>query len=120
MNRHCLLLSLLFATAASAQAPAGNAGFLERHDRDGDGKISLEEFAGYTGEAFGRYDRDRNGVLSADEAPKALKTTGDLDADQFNQKMAEFFLAHDANGDRLLDAGELAAARRSITISAEE
>ena len=56
--------------------PAGNlpngrpsaAQWIQRLDRDGDGKVSREEFDG-PGNHFDEFDKDGDGSLSADEAP---------------------------------------------------
>ncbi len=47
----------------------GRGGFIQRLDKDGDGKVSRSEFDG-PGAHFGQMDRDRDGYLSADEAPQ--------------------------------------------------
>lgn len=44
-------------------------GFVERLDRDGDGRVSKYEFDGPP-HAFDRADRDRDGYLTEDEAPR--------------------------------------------------
>lgn len=49
--------------------PAGGGrDFVERLDRDGDGKVSREEFDGPS-EHFGDFDRNGDGYLTEDEAP---------------------------------------------------
>jgi ribonuclease BN (tRNA processing enzyme) len=47
---------------------AGGSRFIRRLDRDGDGRVSREEFDG-PARAFGRLDRNGDGYLDADEAP---------------------------------------------------
>jgi hypothetical protein len=49
--------------------PSGGRGFVERLDRDGDGKVSRSEFDGPK-DRFGFHDRNNDGYLSEDEAPK--------------------------------------------------
>lgn len=44
-------------------------GFLARLDADGDGKVSRQEFDGPP-EHFADFDRNRDGFVAADEAPK--------------------------------------------------
>lgn len=46
----------------------GRQNFIDRLDRDGDGKISRQEFDG-PAEHFDRFDRNNDGYISADEAP---------------------------------------------------
>ncbi len=43
-------------------------GFVKRLDRNGDGRVSRQEFDG-PADAFDRHDRNRDGYLSEDEAP---------------------------------------------------
>lgn len=50
------------------QMPGGGAGWVQRLDRDGDGKVSASEFDG-PAQGFTRFDRNRDGYISADEAP---------------------------------------------------
>jgi hypothetical protein len=47
----------------------GGEGFVRRLDRDGDGKVSPEEFDGPV-HHFRRLDRDGDGFLTEDEAPR--------------------------------------------------
>ena len=49
------------------------SGFVDRLDRDGDGKVSREEFRGPS-RAFDRNDRDGDGFLSEDEAPQRRRS----------------------------------------------
>lgn len=49
--------------------PRGRGGFVQRLDRDGDGKVSKNEFDG-PAHHFRKLDRDGDGFLSEDEAPK--------------------------------------------------
>ncbi|MDP7033218.1 MAG: sulfatase-like hydrolase/transferase [Planctomycetota bacterium] len=51
-----------------AQATSRKQGFAGRFDKDGDGKISREEFSG-PARRFDRLDKNRDGVLSGDEIP---------------------------------------------------
>ncbi len=53
----------------SGGAPSPQEGFIGRLDKDGDGKVSRQEFDGPP-EAFDRLDRNHDGFLSADEAPQ--------------------------------------------------
>ncbi len=47
----------------------GRGGFVTRLDRDGDGKVSKDEFDGPS-QHFSRFDKNGDGYLSDDEAPK--------------------------------------------------
>ncbi len=44
-------------------------GFVERLDRNGDGKISKSEFDGPS-HHFSKFDKNNNGYITEDEAPK--------------------------------------------------
>lgn len=48
--------------------PAGKGGFMQREDRNGDGKVSKEEFRG-PGNHFKEFDKNSDGYITADEAP---------------------------------------------------
>jgi len=50
------------------RAPSGDD-FVSRLDKDGDGKVSKQEFDG-PGDHFQRFDKNRDGYLSSDEAPQ--------------------------------------------------
>jgi len=50
-------------------------GFVERLDRDGDGQVSRSEFDGPK-DRFGFHDKNNNGYLSEDEAPKGPPPRG--------------------------------------------
>jgi hypothetical protein len=55
-----------------AEGPAGRDSqhpFMRREDRDGDGKVSRDEFRGPP-DHFDRFDRNKDGYLTEDEAPK--------------------------------------------------
>ncbi len=58
---------------ASAQSPSPDrpqgGGFVERLDRDGDGRVSADEFDG-PAEHFSDLDKDGDGHLSENEAPQ--------------------------------------------------
>ncbi len=66
----CLVLvpCTLAAQSKSRDRPQGG-GFVERLDRDGDGRVSQDEFDG-PAEHFSDFDQDGDGYLSEDEAPK--------------------------------------------------
>ncbi len=68
---------------AGRTRPAGGAGeggakrgFVAHLDKDGDGKVSRQEFDGPP-PAFGRLDRNRDGFLSEDEAPQGPPPGGE-------------------------------------------
>ncbi len=55
--------------------PPGRAGFVERLDRNGDGKVSRSEFDGPRNR-FNDHDRNRDGYLTEDEAPQGPPPRG--------------------------------------------
>ena len=57
------------------RSPSGRRGFVERLDRNGDGKISKSEFDGPK-DRFGYHDRNNDGYLTEDEAPKGPPPRG--------------------------------------------
>jgi hypothetical protein len=95
--------------AALAQVQA-SADYLMRMDSDRDGRVSLVEYQGWLGYAFGRMDRNGDGVLDADELPGGRGTPVSLAAHR--EALAETFARQDRNRDGALDARELAAPPR--------
>ncbi len=66
----CLVLVPCTVTAQSSSRDRPQGGsFVERLDRDGDGRVSQDEFDG-PAEHFSDFDQDGDGYLSEDEAPK--------------------------------------------------
>ena len=57
--------------------PRGRAGgdFIGQFDTNNDGRVSREEFSG-PDQAFKRFDRDNDGYIDADEAPKGPPPSG--------------------------------------------
>ncbi|MBA3487469.1 MAG: hypothetical protein H0T88_09845, partial [Lysobacter sp.] len=95
------LLSVLPPAAAQVR---GSGEYLQRMDRDGDGKVSLPEYQAWMGYAFERMDRDRDGVLTAAELPGGRGRAVSLSAHR--QALAAAFGRQDGNGDGFLDARE--------------
>jgi hypothetical protein len=64
------------APAGPRSQAAGGAGFMDREDRNGDGRVTLSEFRGPSdlsdvdkAKIFDRLDKNGDGVITADEAP---------------------------------------------------
>ncbi len=57
------------AETENKKIPRGKGSFVQRLDKDNDGKVSKSEFDGPK-DAFGRLDKNHDGFLSEDEAPK--------------------------------------------------
>jgi hypothetical protein len=63
-------------TVGTSNPPAGGGGFVERLDRDGDGKVSRSEFDG-PADRFDFHDSNHDGYLTEDEAPTGPPPEGD-------------------------------------------
>lgn len=100
------LLAAALALPAAAQL-RGSGDYLQRMDRDGDGRVSLAEYQAWMGYAFERMDRDGDGVLTAAELPGGRGRTVSLA--QHREALAAAFARQDRNRDGVLDARELAA-----------
>lgn len=102
--------TLAVAPPANAAPPATSAGYLERMDSDGDGRVSLAEYLDWMGHAFRGMDRNGDGVLTADELPGGRGAP--LRLEQHRARLAATFARQDVDGDGYLDARELAAPPR--------
>jgi hypothetical protein len=104
-----VLLAALLGTAggAGAQAVDSTGSYLQRMDRDGDGRVSLDEYLAWMSYAFDARDTDHDGVLSPAELPggrgKAITRV------QHQATLTARFRKQDGNGDGYLSAKELAA-----------
>lgn len=81
--------------------------YLQRIDRDGDRRVSLAEYQDWMRYGFDAMDKNRDGVLSAEEQPggrgKAISLAEHL------ATLEAVFKRQDSNRDGFLDARELAA-----------
>lgn len=97
---------------------------VDRMDRDGDGKISEEEFRNAMMRRFSAADANRDGVLSGDEVPAhSLVVKGSIGAggrvklEDFSASLQNVFDQYDADRDGELAGGEidkLARARAAL------
>jgi len=104
------LVALFLLSAASAAAHAqvqATGDYLSRMDGDGDGRISLAEYQDWMSYAFDAMDRNRDGMLAADELPggKGRPVT----REGYRARIAATFNKQDVNRDGFLSARELAA-----------
>ncbi|XTQ94210.1 EF-hand domain-containing protein [Xanthomonas sacchari] len=99
------------ATAAGidvrAQAIDSTASYLQRMDRDGDGRVSLDEYLAWMSYAFDARDLDHDGVLSPAELPGGRGPP--ITRAQHLATLTARFRKQDTNGDGYLSARELAA-----------
>lgn len=103
-----LLVTLSGATAtASAQGVDTTGGYLQRMDRDGDGRVSLDEYLAWMSYAFDARDLDHDGVLSPAELPGGRGKP--VTRAQHQATLTARFRKQDSNGDGYLSARELAA-----------
>jgi len=109
LPRLVFLAASCLPPAALAQVQA-TGDYLARMDSDGDGRVSLAEYQQWMSYAFDGMDRDRDGVLRADELPggKGKPITREAHLAQLAQR----FKRQDADGDGFLSANELAAPPR--------
>lgn len=99
-----ILLSLPLLAAAQVN---GTNDYLERMDADRDGRVSQAEFLDWMSYAFDARDRNRDGVLSADELPGGKGAA--ITRATHRERLAATFRKQDRNGDGFLDTRELAA-----------
>ena len=70
-------LMITFVACSTTQTDPGKKenGFIEKFDRDKDGKVVKDEFSG-PAHVFDRFDRNKDGVIDASEAPKGRVRPG--------------------------------------------
>ena len=73
-------------------------GYLNKHDKNGDGKLSKDEFPG-SDEAFDNFDKNQDGYIDKDEAHKARK-------ERTKKKTQAYLIKYDKNGDGKLSKDE--------------
>lgn len=102
-----LFLALLCATAHAQDYPATASGYLKLFDRNGDGRVSEQEYVDYLSAGFRALDANGDGVLEADELPAGPRRTPRTLA-AFQADLRAQFHRLDRNHDGYLDARELA------------
>lgn len=93
--------------SAQAQTVDSTASYLQRMDRDGDGRVSLDEYLAWMSYAFDARDLDHDGVLSPAELPGGRGPP--ITRAQHLATLTARFRKQDTNGDGYLSARELAA-----------
>ena len=94
------------ALAAQAQV-RGTGDYLQRMDTNGDGKVSVVEYQDWLTYACDGMDRNRDGVLSADEQPGGRGKA--ITREEHRARLAERFRRQDVDRSGFLDAKELSA-----------
>jgi len=102
-----VLLALALVPVLAIAQVRDSGDYLERIDRDGDGRVSLAEYQQWMGYAFERMDLDRDGRLVAAELPGGRGRPVSLA--EHHESLAEAFRRQDLDHDGVLDARELAA-----------
>ncbi len=95
---------------AAAQTVSTRTDYLQRLDRDGDGRISLSEYQTHLTRGFLEMDRDGDRVLRGDELPVASAKPRRLE--DLLSDLARQFARLDHDRDGYLDAVELTAPPR--------
>lgn len=121
--KHCINLAIVTALAlaggvgiAAAQPIDTAVQLLERMDRDGDGKISFEEYRNAMVRRFDAVDGDGDGTLVAQEIPPEWlagaqeRVAGkQVSRIEFGDSLQPVFERFDGDQDGLLDAAEIEA-----------
>ena len=107
---------LVRGVLAQAPPPPDAKTWVQKHDKNGDGKIDREEFHQAVIEAFFLRDNNKDGYLSIEEltvmTPEARtllrnKPDGKISLPEFLNAMHKDFTAADTNDDGLLTAEEI-------------
>lgn len=112
---HSLLLACLSLAAAPvlhavAQEVNATGDYLARMDRDGDGRVSREEYLDWMSYAFDARDADRDGILGPAEQPGGRGVA--ISRAAHRQRLSARFDRQDVDRDGYLSARELAAPPR--------
>lgn len=108
--RALVLVAGLWVAATGCAQVTDTAGYLQRMDVDGDGRVSEQEYVQWMLYAFDRMDLDADGTLAPHELPGGKGRP--ITREQQRQTLMQRFHRQDANGDGYLDARELAAPPR--------
>lgn len=132
------LLTLL--SVPSMAQMRGGEGIFERADADSDGSVTREEYIAARSEQFTKFDRNSDGYIDSTDVPKRLAARreqngggghsmmGQFDADgdgkvtkeEFVNGPTTIFDRADTDGNSVLDAKELAAAKEAVKAAAHD
>lgn len=82
---------------------------LTNADVNGDGKVTRREYDAHRGDIFARLDRNGNGVVSVEDAPRLR-----LPRRKFTEKLEQVLAMADQNGDGRLSRAEWDKPERDI------
>ena len=94
-------------TPGQAAPPQRTGDYLGLMDADRDGRVSPQEYQDWLSYAFDGMDRNRDGVLTADEQPGGRGKT--VTRDEHRLRIAERFRRQDRDRNGFLDAQELSS-----------
>ncbi|MDR2872888.1 MAG: EF-hand domain-containing protein [Xanthomonadaceae bacterium] len=97
----------LMPASGAAQPVETAQDYLQKMDRDGDGRISLEEYLDWMSYSFDARDLNGDGILSGEELPGGRGQP--ITREQYRARLTEAFRKQDANRDGYLSARELAS-----------
>lgn len=99
------------ATAAAAGFASDRHQLFARFDRNGDGRVSAQEYRDYLAQGFRALDRNGDGVVSRAEQPGG-QGRRDLAVTDYLTQIDARFVRQDADRNGWLDGAELAAPPR--------
>lgn len=122
MTKRKFQISLITATLVAVGALSGAAlarhggpgeqgapgqHFIERHDENGDGKVTLDEAVQTAEERFAQADTNSDGNLTLEEGKAAAEARRAERAGKGEQRMKQMFERRDENGDGKLQRSEV-------------
>lgn len=112
MRPALVLFSIALACACLSLPPAhaqvtATGEYLARMDRDGDGRVSQDEYLAWMRYAFDARDADGDGVLAGAELPGGRGAA--VTRERHRARLADTFRRQDVDRDGFLSAKELAA-----------